>query len=206
MRTRGKYSQGDEDSVIKEFFGDYTGVLLSLGENDGITLSNSRLLIENGWEAFLVEPSPKAFERLSELYKDDPKVQCINVAIGTECCTMTLYESGNHLNCNDTSLLSSLLPHETERWRGTEFNPVDVTVIDVATLLLTLPADQIDFVSIDCEGFDLDILQQFDFQAIGTKLVCVEWNSKDKELFDAIMLPQGFKLIHTTPENLLYAL
>ena len=43
------YSQNNEEQVILDYFGNKIGNLLDIGANDGITLSNSRKLIELGW-------------------------------------------------------------------------------------------------------------------------------------------------------------
>lgn len=43
------YSQGNEEEVILNYFGDFKGVFLSIGENNGIDLSNVRQLAVDGW-------------------------------------------------------------------------------------------------------------------------------------------------------------
>ena len=55
------YSQNGEQLIIEKYFGDFKGILLDIGANDGETLSNSRSLIKKGWQAVLVEPSESAF-------------------------------------------------------------------------------------------------------------------------------------------------
>ncbi len=59
------YSQNNEEQIIIEYFKDFKGHLLDIGANDGLTLSNSRKLIELGWTGDLVEPSPNAFQKLT---------------------------------------------------------------------------------------------------------------------------------------------
>ena len=55
------YSQNGEQKIILEYFQDkYKGKVLDIGANDGITLSNSRALIEKGWDGVLIEPAPSA--------------------------------------------------------------------------------------------------------------------------------------------------
>ncbi len=45
----------NEEQVILDYFGNKIGNLLDIGANDGITLSNSRKLIELGWSGDLIE-------------------------------------------------------------------------------------------------------------------------------------------------------
>ena len=127
------YSQNQEQEYILNYFGDYKGNLLSIGENDGKKFSNALRLIELGWSATLVEPSPKAFKALELLHKDNPNVRCINVAVSDTCGKMKFYESGHHLSDkSDFSLLSSLDYSETEKWRrsGVKFTETEVVVLD----------------------------------------------------------------------------
>ena len=62
-----------------------------------------------------------------------------------------------------------------------------------------------DFISLDIEGMELDVLPQMDLNKLGTKLICVEFNGKQKEKYDELIVPQGFNLISQNAENLMYA-
>lgn len=200
-----KYSQNNEEAVIASYFGDFVGTLLSLGENDGETLSNSRALIKKGWRADLVEPAPGVFEKLFHLYSVNESVRTHNVAIGNEDGKGLLFDSGSLLNQGDRSLVSTLSKVETARWGSMTFVDVVVDVITIQTLLTRAINKNFDFVSIDCEGFDLDILRQMDLNFMGVKCVCVEFNGKDEDLYFAHVKKFGFTRIHKNAENLIYA-
>ena len=197
------YSQNKEDIVIQNYFNGYVGRLLSIGENDGITLSNSRALIEQGWEADLVEPSPSAYAMLEMLYKGNDKVKTHKLAIADKNGSMDLLDMGSHLGRGDTSLLSTLIPSETARWHSTEFKPVKVKTMTYAKFTKGRPS--YDFISIDAEGMDLTILQQVDFTNV--KCVCVEWNN-NQDTYRAMraVVPERFKEIYVSLENIIYAL
>ena len=197
------YSQNSEDIVIQNYFAGYVGRLLSIGENDGMTLSNARALIENGWAADLVEPSPTAYAMLEMLYKGSEAVKTHNVAIADKNGTVTLLDMGSHLGRGDTSLLSTLIPSETSRWVGTEFKPVKVKAVTYAKFTKGKPS--YDFISIDAEGMDLEILKQVDFTNV--KCICVEWNNNQTTAaaFRAIV-PERFNEIYRSLENIIYAL
>jgi len=55
------YSQNLEQNYILEYFKDRRGTFIDIGANDGLTLSNTRALVELGWRGVFVEPSPMAF-------------------------------------------------------------------------------------------------------------------------------------------------
>lgn len=197
------YSQNKEDILVHHHFGDYKGRLLDLGANDGTTFSNSRLLIELGWDAVLVEPSPKCVERLTALHRGRGNVVIAEFAVGERTETATFHESGKLIGKDDQSLVSTLIPEEKERWKplGMKWREYEVDVFSWADFYDMYPG-KYDFVSIDCEGVDLAILRQMDLDAMGTRCLIVEWNGKDKEKF--VELANGFKLLHENGENLIF--
>lgn len=195
------YSQNKEEEVILNYFGFIPGTLCSIGENDGVTFSNVKALIERGWKGILIEPSPKAYAKLKELYKEIKGVYTYQVAIGNHNGEAVLFESMSHLNRGDVGLLSTLVTDEMHRWRGEVFNPIDVKIFRWKTFLNRVKYKTFDFISIDAEGLDLDILKQIDLTE--TKMVCVEWNGKNKQAF--IDSCPGFRIIHENGENLIFA-
>lgn len=201
------YSQNNEQQIILDYFGDKVGTLLDIGANDGITLSNSRKLIENGWVADLVEPAPGPFEMLQRLYEGHPLAKIHDFAIADFTGIETLFESGEHLTVNDRGLLSSLSFEETSKWGASaNFNPVDVCCFTFADFQKQYGRSNYDFITIDAEGYDLKILKQIDLKKTGTSLVCVEWNGKEFEEFDTYLAGFGMKLIAKNAENLIYGL
>lgn len=201
------YSQNNEQQIILDYFGDKIGTLLDIGANDGITLSNSRKLIELGWQADLVEPAPTPFEMLRTMYEGHPNVKCHDVAIADFTGIETLYESGEHLSVNDKGLLSSLSFEETSKWKATaNFNPVDVACFTFSDFQKQYGRKKYDFITIDAEGMDLIILRQINLKETGTSLICVEWNGKDFESFDYYLKGYKMKLIAKNNENLIYGI
>lgn len=200
------YSQNDEQKHILEFFNGKKGTLLSIGENDGQTFSNAYALIKLGWTALLVEPSEIAFEKLSNLHKDNLNVTSLNFAIGTENSIVDFYESGAHFkDKSDFSLLSSLKKDETEKWKNVDFEIKKVQVYTYKDFISN-SFDKFDFITIDAEGMDLDILKQIDLS--NTQLLCIEWNNKEEIKNEILEYTSKFgmnKIIYQSGENLLIA-
>ncbi len=82
------YSQFGEDGVLQAIFGVIGATnewCFECGAADGLFFSNTRRLIEDGWQAVLVEAEDDAFNRLVENnagYGD--RVRCVNLMIDTE--------------------------------------------------------------------------------------------------------------------------
>jgi FkbM family methyltransferase len=208
------YSQNNEQEIIFNYFKNLPdfewrfGTLLDIGANDGKTLSNSLALIESGWNGLLVEASPKAFERLEEQHNaTDRQVQLINVAVGSYDGTIEFNESGELLGKGDVALVSSTRQDEMDRWVSLNmpFEKITVPVVTFATLMDQSIYGEFDLVSVDIEGMEPEVVPQIDFTKLCTKMAIIEWNGKNAELYDGLLLAHGLKLIHFNAENRIYA-
>lgn len=199
------YSQNQEQQVILDYFKEEIGTFISIGENNGIHLSNVRALAINGWSGVVVEPSVDAFKQLSQLYPSDGVVQCLNFAVSDFNGEVDFFESGEHLKIGDHALLSTIIPSEMDRWKNTEtFTKKTTKVVDVKTLMHHCTYKKFDMLSCDAEGCDFIIIQQFDFAETGIRLVCCETNSKNVKMYDDLMIPQGFHVFFNNYENRIY--
>lgn len=205
------YSQNKEDLIILDYFnsiGIKDGVLLELGANNGIDLSNSKLLIDNGWSGVLVEPS-SIFKDLNKLYLSNMNVQCFKVAIGSKDGKMKFYESGAHVpNGKDKALVSTLDAKEMKRWDKVRFTEYDVDVVSFKTFLSNFTTPKFDFISVDCEGFDKIILKQIDLTALNCKCLIIEHNGDLNliKFYTSYCAKHWLKEIHRNAENILFAL
>lgn len=203
------FAQNREDLIVLNYFNGHKGDILSIGENDGTTFSNARLLIQQGWGAYLVEPSPVAFELLRLLYRDTPMVRLFNVAISTSNGKGWFYESAEHVKGgNDVALVSSLHTHEVSKWADVKFKKIEVDFVTFKDFMVPIQSAKFDFISIDAEGSDWDILQQIDLKQVGCKCLCIEHNSKAELLFNYRKHAGrfGMKQIAINAENVIYAI
>lgn len=209
------YSQNGEDKIVLDFFKkkygkDFKGTVLDIGANDGITLSNSHLFIRQGWRGVLVEPDPVAFTKLGFNYNESDyysNIIMVNKAVNTVNQERIMYCSDSHLTKQDTGLLSTLVKDETKRWTRTQkFTEKKVNCITFDTLAKSLSFEKaFDFITIDAEGLDYEILSQIDLDKYNVKVVCVEFNGKNPELYSHYCKSFGMKKIHQNGENLIFA-
>jgi len=204
------YSQNKEDLKVLRYFKGRKGTLLSVGENNGIMLSNAKLLIEQGFSAYLLEPST-VFPELEKLHKGNKKVTCFNIGLGNKTQLVKFFESKNHIpGGDDKSLVSSVNYEETQRWRdsGVEFVEGVVQITTFKEFWESQGSPKFNFISIDTEGFDWDILQQINLKETGTEILCIEWNG-DKDLeskFTSYCKKFGLKEMNRNAENLIYSI
>lgn len=203
------FSQSNEQEVILDYFKNQSeGTFLDIGANDGQTLSNTRALALNGWNGACIEPGETAFNKLSLLYADSNKVDCYEYAITVFDGAFNIYESGS-INSNDTGLLSSLILGETLKWQHqTTFEEKLIAGRSWKTFCDSHASGPFDFISIDAEGMDLEILFQIDLKESGCKLLCIEWGQDDakKNAIQHYVSKFGMKLISINNTNVIYGL
>lgn len=199
------YSQNAEDVLVADLFGSYKGTLLDIGANDGQTLSNSKLLIDNGWKAVLFEPGAVYLD-LCLLHGNNPNVMLYKNGIGDKNEVVKFWDSGAHVpDSKDKGLVSTFDFNETKRWPGVEFTEYEISLITFEQFLKHYLGNTFDFISIDAEGFDWVILQQIDLEVVGCKVLCIEWNG-DQELFKKFTdYCKGFRLVDRNNENLIFS-
>jgi FkbM family methyltransferase len=194
-----KYSQNNEQEIIAQFFGDKVGSFLDIGAFTGKELSNTRALMERGWCGMCVEASPRCFVKLMENcaeFKD--RVICVNACAGSDWGMTEFHDS-----------LAACATTDVEHYRkwSQGVNDWQTIVLPVAPvnriIQLGKGIPHYDFISIDTEGMDWVILQQLNLEAMGTRMVCVEYGKHGNEILD-FMTKAGFKMIHQNQENLIF--
>lgn len=204
----GKYSQNDEDFIIREYFGSKVhGTFLSIGENDGMTFSNVRAMAEKGWKGVMVEPSPKAYEKLVALYKGFKGFYTYNVALSNHNGNAILHESGPLCSAKDIGLVSTFHQHELDRFKNVvNYEAVTVKCFTWKTFLNRLSIKQFDLISLDVEGSEMDILPDMDLT--NTSMLCIEHNSKaelKKQYLECTSKYGISRIIYESAENVIIA-
>jgi FkbM family methyltransferase len=200
-------SQNNEAQIVADYFKGYKGTVLDVGSNDGITFSNSYDLIKSGWSGVLIEPGT-VFTQLQSLHLENKSVTCYQLAIAEKEQILTFYESGAHVkNGTDQGLVSTLDYNESIRWRnnGVEFTERKVQAVPFSWVYKW--HKQFDFITIDAEGFDFNILKQIDLQQVGCRCLCIEWNGDDqlRRIFAGYCAIYDLREIHRNRENLIFA-
>jgi len=199
------HSQNAEEQIILDYFKGKEGTFIDIGANDGKTFSNTYALSKLGWCGILIEPSPRAFYKLKQLYEDTKGCFYLyNYAIGTSNGKVKMWESGELVKTGDVGLVSTLIEKETDRFKRTvKYEEITVDCFRWKTAMNRWKFKQFDFISIDIEGLELEVLEQIDLT--GTSLICVETNGDLTKKANLDEMLKDFKLIYTSPENLIYA-
>jgi FkbM family methyltransferase len=176
------YSQHGEDLILKEYFKDKIGTFLDLGANDGITLSNTYLFYELGWEGLMVEGSPYVFERLNNRFENEDRVQCLNVFLSDKEGLYDFYHNTNHhvnpnIDRNNMDLLSTIDINSYQRAKDWGFfEKKEIFCHTFAKVVELSKIKKYDLISIDIEGMDYNVLSQINLEETETECLIIEHN------------------------------
>jgi FkbM family methyltransferase len=193
-----KYSQNREEEVIMDKVRHLpTGTVFDIGAHDGKTNSNSLALIERGWSAYLIEPSPSAFLKLLERHAANPKVTLLNAAVGPDTRITKFYE---YLD----DQCSSTVKENAAKWDGVEGRKMReywVPQVTVSTILAQLGGGA-DVLSIDAEGSSVEILRQCPIGSWAPLIICVEHDGRALEMA-AWAEERQYEVVHLNAENVI---
>lgn len=175
-------SQSSEDILIYDFFKQYSsGFFVEAGAYDGVTFSNTFLLESLGWKGLLVEPHPKMADFCR---RNRPNSTVVQSALGSD-------ESEGHIvfYCADDprggAPLSFTVADSDHLDRcnkeGCDITPIKVPITTLNSILSPL-TDKVDFLSLDAEGVEVDILKGFDLLKFQPELLLIEHQGDDRDV------------------------
>jgi len=193
---------GDEEPFLEKFFNSKeNGFLVDIGAADGVKHSASRHLILNRkWKGILVEPHPEYFKNLEELYKNDENIKLYNNAAFIVETTLPFYiYNDGDVDSGQSSTISEQFKHRVASRYGNYYNKtVNVQTLKLSTILKDV--EHIDYLSIDCEGADIDVINSNDFTKTRPTLIGVE-HSMDEKILHETMGAYEYTLIFRSSGN-----
>lgn len=196
------YGQHREDVYIQSLFpNNYIGVCVEVGAYDGISASNTYHFERNGWKCLCIEPITDSFNKCKSVRQH--ALQCCVSDKDKSDSEFTIYHLGSNL-----SAISSLIPDErlinSHKSLITNVTTEYVKVRSLTSILdeVTFPVD-IDFISIDTENTELDVLKGIDFNKYNIKLLVVE-NNFNESFCEEYLIPYGYKKINRIAVNDFY--
>jgi len=200
-------SQFGEDVVAIRYFDmKRGGVYVDIGAHDGLSLSNTAMLeFQFGWLGVLVDPIKEAYDRMVQRR---PRSVCIHGAVSPEKGPLRFTYSpvdGGMLSGTAFDPRQQARIEEESRRQRAQIEVLLVSAIHPNEVLRTAAAlapgrpevKAIDFLSVDTEGTELDILKSIDWMAFRPKLLCVENQFRERsqaEFLEGI----GYRYTHKT--------
>lgn len=185
-------SEAVEKELVWKFFGQRRdGVFVEVGANDPVAGSQTWLLEQKGWHGVLVEPQSKLCVRLRQQRTNSRvfQVACSSPAKEGEMDLLLAEEDGS------STLQKQVDTHGT-KFIGTE--RVKVTTLN--KVLESAGISRIDFLSLDVEGHEVEVMHGMDFEKHKPLLILIEDGVRDLSKHKCLK-SHGYKLVKRTTIN-----
>jgi FkbM family methyltransferase len=181
-----------ESELVSAFFGERrTGFFVEVGANEPRHLSQTWHLEEKGWRGILVEPNPAC---AAELRRERPNSTVFQVA-----CSSPEKAGEALFHFSSTSTLSGLERCVDDPGIVYERSET-VKVMTLDAILESAGNPKIDFISIDVEGTELDVLKGFSLRKHRPTLLLVEDKVNNLQKHRHLK-SQGYRLVRRTSLN-----
>lgn len=205
------YSQVGQDRIVYETYFAHNpkkGFFVDIGAHNGVSLSNTFFYEkELGWQGICIEPIPEIFEQL----RNNRSCICINGCISDRTGIVEFTQ----LIC--PSMYIEMLSGITEKYDPKHIQRINSELAQcngskkiikvqsylLADLLDQYGIDEVDYLSLDTEGGELDILRTIPFKRIKINVISVENNYGDPNM-KRFLESQGFKLVKRLEWDELY--
>lgn len=184
---------GQDLWVLKKTQYKREGFFVEFGATDGVLLSNTYLLEkEFGWKGICAEPNPKFFTELEKNRACIVSNACISGCSGKKVEFILADEYGGF------SEYSDLDQHAEKRNSYERIGEItELNTVSLNDFLETNNAPvNIDYLSIDTEGSEFEILEAFSFDKWNVSAITVEHNfNKNRERIFELLQEQGYQRV-----------
>jgi FkbM family methyltransferase len=179
-----------------------TGFFIDIGANNGLYASNTYVFEQLGWKGICVEPQPDIYKLLAKFRKCD----CYNVALSLP--SVNGNKEVDFFKAYGINYLSRINKGMTDSAKNEakEYGKVEIIKVKTMTFeeLMGNYTDirYIDFMSIDVEGCEVDILEMIDFSKYAFGFIAVE--KSDPAKIKEIMKRNGYRIFMEIGADLMF--
>ncbi len=191
------YSQYAEDLFIDRFL-DYPkkGFYVDIGANQPNYLNNTKRFYEKGWDGINIEPDINNFNLLEKSRLRDIN---LNIGISNTEGKIVFYIC----KVNTLSTFSKETAEKLSREGHEIIEEKKIEVLKLSSVLKKFEVKQIDFMTIDTEGYDQEVLTSNDWNTFRPKLICIEDNAGNEH--DIFFKAKNYKKVGFNGLNSFFA-
>ena len=177
---------------------DYKGILLEVGGGHPEHYSFSKHFIDNGWRGVIFEPNPKYAEMHRKLGNE-----IYEVAVSTKDEKNVDFQILTKFGDFEMSGSALSVKYENEISPGTTVSSIKVDVITLNTFFNNNNLKEVDIISVDTEGWELEVMEGFDTTKYKARFVVLE-NLRYSPKYTKFMREKGYKLLTSFGINYIY--
>lgn len=199
---QGKYfSLNQLDRKLEKYVDYDNGYFVELGANDGVTQSNSLYFERHrNWRGLLVEPAPQNFIKCRKNRAARTRVYCA-ACVSVDYAEEFVRIAYSNLMSTSVSLESDIQDPRAHAETGNRFLDKGESVFEFGAVARTLQSllleagapKRIDFLSLDVEGAELDVLKGVDHAIYRFKYILVE--CRDFPRLSAYLTQNGYRFV-----------
>ncbi len=168
-RVALSFSQNGEDVVIHRLLKNKKkGFYVDIGANDPTRFNNTKYFYLRGWRGINIEPDFDCFVKIKKERQRDIN---LNLGIGRANSELTFYQF-------KTNTLSTFSKSEAKKYENQGYVLMAKKSVKVRklsdVLRKYLKKRKIDFMAIDTEGYDNEVLASNDWAKYRPRIICIE--------------------------------
>ena len=175
---RELYSQDNQDYIVyNHFFKDKKdGVFCDIGGNHPLNLNNTRYFEELGWSGYVFEPLPY----MKALWEEHRTARFFPYAASDTEGEVTFSMVKDATGWED--MLSFIKDTRNEDY-GQEVEDIIVETRVLKNIFMDEEITYIDYMSIDVEGHELNVIKGIDFDKVSINVLTIENNPSDNYIY-----------------------
>lgn len=204
----GSYSQEGEDLLIYRLLNKKKhGFYVDVGAYDPNRFSNTKFFYNKGWSGINIEPDPDNYKKFLKARSRDIN---LNIGVGAKNGKMSFYQI-----FPDT--LSTFSKKQAQFYEKIGFKIIGRKKFQIKRLDSVIRKyckdKTIDFLSIDTEDYETEVLKSNNWKLFRPKIICIEsytFNTeknpgKERVEIKDSLLKCGYKRIYANETNIIYA-
>jgi len=199
------YSQFGEDKILFDIFERKTkGVCVEVGANNGVDDSTSLFFEKIGWKCVLIEPNPYLCQQI----RASRSALVYECAASNHSGIITLHVVEGAARSDGLSTISTNKEdHNRIKSLGFTSSPVQVRTMTLNEILTDAQINSdIDFITIDVEGHEYEVIEGFSLEKWKPQIILVEDNSNfENNTVSKSLKKSGYVRFHRTGVNDWYA-
>ena len=186
---KSKAQLGQDLFVLSELKLKRNGFFVEFGATNGVDLSNTHLLEkEFGWNGILAEPARVWHDALKKNRTCNIETRCVWSSSGS----VLTFSEAEWAELSTVSAFKSSDHHEKSRERSRTYTVETISLLDL--LKNHNAPESIDYLSIDTEGSEFEILSAFDFDKYRFGFISCEHNfTPAREQILNLLSSRGYK-------------